>query len=352
MTLSTLYEEDETTSTITSTSYFTLTSSSTMTTATSSNPTQSTTSVVALTAAANYSTLSSIRRVNLNSTGSTDSSATTIGLAIGIPFGILALFVIAFSVWFLLKKRKFANLRKKNLQYGDFDNQLEQTLTANFERFKQLKFFERNPPTKKIPDTKREEEMISYLEGPGKQLNVQRTFFRKSFLNKQMEVDQETPSLPSPYVSKLSGFISPMILKKFNLCGTPTSEESPKELQNRNNSSLRVGMNDSIHPSKKPLPFPPVVNTYKPSSLHNMENTMDSDSFKDRMDSLQDQSICTVIRAYEKGLDDEVNLVVGEKVKILRSHSDGWCLVRKEDNTKGMAPKLCLRYKSSSLAVK
>ncbi|CAH2352937.1 hypothetical protein CLIB1423_08S04434 [[Candida] railenensis] len=192
------------------------------------------------------------------------------------------------------------------------------------------------------------EEMINYINGPEKQLNVQKTFFRKSFMNKPVDISQETPtSIANPYANKLSGFISPMILKKFNLCGTPVSKELPID-PSRNNSSTSIMKEEPIHPSKKPLPFPPVVNAFIPASLINMENKVPEESFNSRIESIQNHSYCSVIRPYEKVLDDEVTLVVGEKVRILKTHTDGWCLVSKEDNSRGVVPKLCLRYRSSS----
>lgn len=37
----------------------------------------------------------------------------------------------------------------------------------------------------------------------------------------------------------------------------------------------------------------------------------------------------TVIQDYEPRLTDEISISLGEKVKILATHTDGWCLVEK-----------------------
>lgn len=345
VTISSLSIDDSITSTITSTSYRTITPSSTTSRSqTSSSSSEASTSE----SIANYSTLAAAESTKIKATS---SSASTIALAIGIPIGILSLFTLAFLIWFFLKKQKFAKVRAGNLQVTDYDNTLKKTLTGNFGRFKQ-KILPTHSGVKKSPITVKSEEMINYLNGPEKQLNVQKTFFRKSFMNKLSDVNQETPtSTANPYANKLSGFISPMILKKFNLCGTPVSKELPLD-PSINNSSTLIMKQESIHPSKKPLPFPPVVNTFIPTSLNNMENKVPEEKIKSRVESIQNHSYCSVIRPYEKVLDDEVTLVVGEKVRILRTHTDGWCLVSKEDSSRGVVPKLCLRYRSSSLTNK
>ena len=43
----------------------------------------------------------------------------------------------------------------------------------------------------------------------------------------------------------------------------------------------------------------------------------------------------TVIQDYEPRLTDEIRISLGEKVKILATHTDGWCLVEKCNTQKG-----------------
>lgn len=169
---------------------------------------------------------------------------------------------------------------------------------------------------------------------------------------KQPEVREQRKSV----YDKFSGLISPMLLKKFNLCHTPPAIPAiPHGFSNPSLSSTEThtqmcrvhGDTSPLPPlTKKPLPFLPIVKAGKPlpsSSLRNMENVTSVAEADLRPDGNQ----CIVIRDYVKALGDEISIKKGDKISVIESHSDGWCLIRKEHTT-GMVPGLCLKYKSSA----
>lgn len=339
----TLTRSGTTTSTITLTSTSTLkskTTSSTQLDTSQSDFTQSTSSLLTSTMPTTLST----NIVN------TSSGSSTIGLAIGIPIAILSLFALVIGGWIFWKKKKFSKKRLQDLPFrDDSDNHLDRTLsnTNPYEKYstRQPNNYPQRPPLS---------EHLEYRDGAKKLINVEKNFSRKSFLNRG---NASLTQLASPVAdpaetrgnlsySRFSGFISPILLKKFNLMQSQ-EQSSPTE------SLERQRPTPPLPPLlKKPLPFPPVINTnksYTPSSLRNMENAVLSNlhPIGDRFQSLEDQ-VYTVIRPYNKALNDELTIALGDKVNIVKSHSDGWCYIRKEDGTEGMIPKLCLKYKSSS----
>ena len=46
-------------------------------------------------------------------------------------------------------------------------------------------------------------------------------------------------------------------------------------------------------------------------------------------DTPENNQICKVIQRYDSKLTDEIDIHIGEYVKILATHTDGWCLVEK-----------------------
>lgn len=72
---------------------------------------------------------------------------------------------------------------------------------------------------------------------------------------------------------------------------------------------------------EKPLPKLP--------SLIRMEQAVEDDKF-------------AIVKNYRKLLDDELDAKVGETVKVLKVHADGWCLVKNSQGEVGMVPKVCI----------
>lgn len=282
------------------------------------------------------------------------ASSSTLGMAIGIPFAVVALLAIILMVWYLIKRRNFAKRRQLNMPYRD--DYLDRTITAEPTRsFDLKKFIGKSLPHNDRDGTDREG--LAYKEGAQRPMKMENGLMGKDFsiasqTAKQPEVREQRKSV----YDKFSGLISPMLLKKFNLCQTPPATPAiPHGYSNPSLSSIEThtqvcrvhGDTPPLPPlTKKPLPFLPIVKAGKPlpsSSLRNMENVTSVAEADLRPDGNQ----CIVIRDYVKALGDEISIKKGDKISVIESHSDGWCLIRKEHTT-GMVPGLCLKYKSSA----
>lgn len=283
----------------------------------------------------------------LGGSSSTNNSS-NVALAIGIPIGVLSLFAAVLFGWYYLKRRVFAKRRAdlepfKSISIPRNINTQDHVNSINLEKT----YLNNDDNAMKYDQTD-----IKYNEGPQKPINIKSNLFQSKLISKQgvaADFKQTTPIIPK----RFSGMISPMFLKKFNLSQS-TGAKSPSNLYKQDNGdsveSIKVDLNGKQEISSKSavLILPPVVNIPNtPSSLRNMENSVDNVS--DRDESFQKRAVYTVTRAYEKVLNDEISVSPGEKVIVSRNHSDGWCLVIKKDsNEVGMVPKMCLKYKPSS----
>ncbi|KAL7666475.1 SH3 domain-containing protein [[Candida] zeylanoides] len=284
------------------------------------------------------------------------ASSSTLGLAIGIPFAVVALLAIFVMVWYLIKRRNFAKRRQSNMPYRD--DYSGRTMTAGpTRRFDLKKIIEKSLPSANIDRADGTGgEGLAYKEGSQKPIKMGlmgKSFSAAPQTVKQPEVREQRKSV----YDRFSGLISPMLLKKFNLCHTPpATPDLPRGYSTPSLSSAEThtkvirfhGDTPPLPPlTKKPLPFLPIVKAGKPSpssSLRNMENVTNVSE----EDSRPDRNQCIVIRDYVKALGDEVSIKKGDKISVIESHSDGWCMIQKDEHTTGMVPGLCLKYKSSA----
>ncbi|EJS44540.1 fus1p [Saccharomyces arboricola H-6] len=97
-------------------------------------------------------------------------------------------------------------------------------------------------------------------------------------------------------------------IDKHDLIITPTISKSHKKRKKRRQSKMYQQL--QYLSRSKPLPLTP-------------ESKSNADP------SIQLGGTYTVIQDYEPRLTDEISISLGEKVKILATHTDGWCLVEK-----------------------
>lgn len=229
------------------------------------------------------------------------SSLVKLGLAVGIPLAVVAVFVVVAVGWHFYRRSRAPKMMAYD---GDF-------------------FSVEKPPGRpkdleKCPDSISRQWIASqssedsleptYRPGP-----VAAKYHPPSFLHRlsRMVFPEELPKEGSK--DKL--WVSPMALKKFHLY------KSPKDAVPRNPDEKR-----------KPLPkLPPFISTFRPSLLENMENTVQGVS-ETRVAS----------KAYTRRLGDEISLAVGDRVRVLKDHTDGWSLIRNATGNEGMVPRFCL----------
>lgn len=224
----------------------------------------------------------------------TSSNSASLGLAIGIPLGVVAVLLVGFGTWLYLKRKSKPSLLPLNKHFYSSKSQTE---TSSDE----LRKFD-NPYTPKVQEIetsyfKRFSALITPIKFntvPKKSTKESRTenFLRRLSRDGKQESGSE------------SNTISPLFLKRFNLNkpNTPVSihEEPIKE---------------------KLLPKLP--------SLIRMEQPVEDDKF-------------TIVKNYRRLLDDELDVKVGETVDVLKAHVDGWCLVKNSKGKIGMIPKMCV----------
>lgn len=126
----------------------------------------------------------------------------------------------------------------------------------------------------------------------------------------------------------------------------------------------KLAKNKKNNHTVKPLPEVPPISSVEPSikSLVGLEQIvverMIPDTPKVDFSKYKNDKVYIVKKNYEKNLADELSITVGEFVKILARHTDGWCLIEKCDRNgkvlnedtnnyinegRGVIPELCLQ---------
>lgn len=124
-------------------------------------------------------------------------------------------------------------------------------------------------------------------------------------------------------------FRSPMFLRRFNLLA---SERNAKPRAD----SVSQGVSLSDFPNKQLPVVPPLIYTYEARST--------SGSLHDLLSTQTSEPLYQVVKPYVKRLSDELTVCVGEKVKIVKLHSDGWANVKMVSNEEtGVIPLMSLR---------
>lgn len=297
---------------------------------------------------------------------SQENRSLKLGLAIGIPIAIVSILVGIILTWFYLKKKTFNKRRKGLLPYKNeyLEHSNDEKLTMNETKFQASSM---NLVSTKFQGLN--ETPVQMQQGPNQQLTQTsvKNFFNR--LSRTVNIRNVNETDVDTLNENKSGLVSPIFLKKFNLRKSvckPNDVYNSEERLRRTNGLLRsidadflsIPYNDSkISISekrcKKPLPkLPPIINTYKSKSLHDMEKVVTHTLLSSASIINRDDKMYKVIKPYVKNLDDEISIKVGDRVRILTEHSDGWCSARLiEENEysnytspkQGVIPRLCLQ---------
>lgn len=259
-----------------------------------SNQTSSGTSTKLLSSASNQSTSSATAPIL-----SADASAgTKLGLAIAIPITAVCLVgMIVFGV-FLLRKR-----------LGSQRN----AITTVGKRGLYAVGLEALSSSKR-PKSGLRNVYPQSVGSPGYDVEAGAKKVKPNFLNRLSRII--VPDSPLE-------FKSPMFLRRFHL-NAPDKCSKPET--------------DSGHPNKQLPKAPLLAHTYEAATSIGFS----IDPLKDQ--SSQPESLYTVIKPYVKRLNDEITVCIGEKVKIVKFHSDGWATVKIDaSDDSGVIPLMCLR---------
>lgn len=294
-----------------------------------------------------------------------DNGLLKLGLAVGIPIAFISILVGIILTWYYLKKKTFHKRRQGLLPYkgGCLDHNDEENLTMN--ETKMTLSINLGSTASQL----RSGTPLQIHIGPNQQI---RNSSVKNFINRLSRTvnirniydnDMETLS------ENKSGLMSPIFLKKFNLRKSvcrPSEVYNSEERLRRTNGLLRsvdadflsIPYNNSKlslteKRYKKPLPkLPPIIDTYKSKSLYDMENVVTQVPLPSTSVDNGNFDIYKVIRPYIKNLDDEISIKLGDKVRILKEHSDGWCFIKiirgtedskRTNSNQGIIPRLCLQ---------
>ncbi|EGV61833.1 fus1 actin binding protein [Yamadazyma tenuis] len=234
--------------------------------------------------------------------GSSRSSSLTLGLVIGIPCGLLGLSLIVVGTWYYFRRKTATNNSILPMTSSFYEthpkgNSSEITIVSNANPYTQQRA--------SVPDTTRHLNRLSsmltpirFKPGPKTDKAKPESMFLKRFSSQGRKDGIDVADYT----------ISPLFPKRFNLnkpCTPETIPEAP----------------EPVNYKQKRLPKLP--------TLINMERAM---------------SVYEVVKRYQKSLNDEIDLKVGDRVEKIKSHSDGWCMIKQLTNgATGMVPELCLR---------
>lgn len=235
------------------------------------------------------------------------ASTTNLSLAIALPIGIICFIGLIVLSLFLFRKKLGVLTDKILMKRTD-----ESLNTKSSEIIR---------PIQKIP---RDESAPHRSDSSATIMEIEHSTRPKgpTFLNRISRVFN-VPGLPLD-------FRSPTLLRRFNL---QSAERGPKPL------GPMSDINCSTIPTKK-LPNIPSKTFEYDSRL----GTRSSSGGSTGQGSKPSESLYSVIKPYVKRLNDEITVCIGEEVKILKSHSDGWATVKLATSSEvGVIPLMCLR---------
>lgn len=338
------------------------------------------------------------------------SSSLKLGLTIGLPIACIFLVSAIILVWFfcLKKKKKSFTKNKKTIlpfendffefvdhgrssknnnsqDMSDHDDQtlterkdsnsanntLNQSISGNW-----LSNFVNGNQSKVKKDIELDQLSISADNNRLESQTVpQRATQSQTILNRLSTlINPAKVNLNSVTTPLSTNFKSPMFLRKFHLHNSPAG--SPTF---RNNSTITNSPPIRKNHNKNLPKLPLIINTYTNSnSLKDFENTViqqkipvkyenkseiendngygngnGNEGIRRTLDPFlpSNVSTCIVERNYFKKLTDELTVYIGDKVKIDKKFSDGWCLVtltyvttnKNKIGQQGMIPSLCVK---------
>lgn len=151
---------------------------------------------------------------------------------------------------------------------------------------------------------------------------------KPTFLNRISRI-VNVPGLPID-------FKSPLFLRRFNL---QSNESGVRDVDNSFDRKISESPSKQLHPSKQLPKVPPnFLNNVSSLSSHSSSGGTNAQGTK------ASESLYSVIKPYIKRLNDEITVCIGEDVKILKFHSDGWATVKMVSSSEvGVIPLMCLR---------
>lgn len=215
-------------------------------------------------------------------------SNSKLGLAIGLPIAAVAVFGFVVFGLIYIKKR----------MGSDNEEQLKFTSKTNGSHHKEQRGCDayKGDSHDELELNFGHEQSLTYIESPPPKSNILKRISRL----------MTAPDLPLE-------FKSPIFLRRFNLM---RGEDQLKD---------------------KDLPRTPTIN---PSQGHSLNHSSGAESDTDQ--------IYVVTKPYARRLGDELTICIGEKVKIMSLHTDGWATVQTlQDGAIGVIPLMCIRKKAS-----
>lgn len=236
-------------------------------------------------------------------------------LAIGLPVALAVLFIVGLFAAFLIRRKAGKSLfGNKKTTKSEVEKNDDDTLANS------------------LPHEYGKNSVPTFNDGPNKRQSI--AYYLKDIFSKNASISDEHDVESNRRFSMLS----PMFLKKFNL----------------NQSKSKLGEVEVVDPcdsngrNKLDLKLPVSVNQDR---LHSKIDT-NLDPVKGGVSPRH--KLYITIQNYTKRLNDELTIVIGDKVVIQQDYLDGWCLIRiiktgkeyyNNGNTldTGMVPKVCLR---------
>ncbi|KAG5417690.1 FUS1 [Candida metapsilosis] len=257
------------------------------------------------------------------------SNSTQVGIAVGVPIAIFAVFFIAMAVWYFLRLRK----SKRNLDQNNFDSTSRNLdlVNENYSRPSWETLTEKPYPVVFSPTNylhTDKEFQVYEQQKPQKTSNLRNQLNRLSRLWPIKDKEQETTPQAQSSLFKRMSVLTPVFLKKFNL---GDRSHGNKEVIKSQVLDIPTGQGH----------VPP-----NPGTHFNFKND-------DKQDTLSGTKMYIVFKPYTKSLGDELTIRIGDKCTVLEKYSDGWCKIQLHKKNgldlhslsreTGLVPWMCLR---------
>ncbi|CCC68963.1 hypothetical protein NCAS_0B08790 [Naumovozyma castellii] len=178
--------------------------------------------------------------------------------------------------------------------------------------------------------------------------HVSKSYLSDAHLGKQVVEDESSPMLEK---FNNRGFDLEMEGNKRNI--TPTSFDNPSshstEGEQRPNSAIygtissqtltlpKRSKNESRNKGNPAIQIDPKIKSHSKRKKRRQSKLRKHLEYLSNLkplpsiphDTPENNQICKVIQRYDSKLTDEIDIHIGEYVKILATHTDGWCLVEK-----------------------
>lgn len=233
---------------------------------------------------------------NIKSFESGTNSSLKIGLAIGIPVGVVGIFMIVILLFVWVQKRKFKKQRQSLLPYKNV-NYLNDLERSSQEELKSEETAVHNPYSQSVKDSPLLPPAPPFISRS--QLNPDSKgqsvrYYIRDRLSKV--INEETYPIPK-------AVFSPMILKRFKLSKPDSYTPADSQSTARNKKNLKLSVVDTQQIKQKYI----------------------------------------VAKGYERILEDEITINIGDIVSIEHEYPDGWSQIEMINGALGMVPKRCLK---------